>query len=546
MVYDRLGRQFKQYLPFANSLVGFSSSNYREHNNLITSINSVYLGKYPDDISSSDLNPYSETFYEPSSPLNRVSEQAAPGTVWKGNPAADTDHTVKYAYETNVTNEVRSFKVNFVNGNTENTELALSGHYLANRLYKSVVKDENWQPGDGKNKTTEEFKDKQGNVILKRTYNQGLPHDTYYVYDVYGNLTYVIPPLASDDIVIESRTITPIGVNYPWTLLSRVDQSLAEAYGRELEAYQNEEILNLDLLDKYGGQGGFSVIPDENGNLVVNINITTAAPMEYRMGPIVDLKPLGSYADSEVGRIKGTGYDYMFIIRNGKLEVIGAGKVPSMNLSFTASPLEYSQNYPWTKLCQADPNIVKNYETAISGLDNSQILTTYTPNPYGAMGGISVSLDEFDTLTLSVNITTDTALELVSGTAFPLDIERSIADRNLGVIDGDLNGVPFHYELSIRGNSLYINGSGKFMHLNHFSSQLSKSFYDIRETAIDGLCYIYHYDKRNRIIEKHIPGKGWEHIVYDRLDRPVLTQDENLRHDNNWLFTKYEMYGRVA
>ena len=57
IVYDRLGRQFRQYLPFANSLVGPSSSNYREHNNLITSINSVYLGKYPDDISSASLNP---------------------------------------------------------------------------------------------------------------------------------------------------------------------------------------------------------------------------------------------------------------------------------------------------------------------------------------------------------------------------------------------------------------------------------------------------------------------------------------------------------
>ncbi|NCQ59030.1 MAG: hypothetical protein GW794_14525, partial [Flavobacteriales bacterium] len=62
--------------------------------------------------------------------------------------------------------------------------------------------------------------------------------------------------------------------------------------------------------------------------------------------------------------------------------------------------------------------------------------------------------------------------------------------------------------------------------------------------ALDELCYQYKYDKRNRLIEKKIPGKGWESIVYDKLDRPVLTQDANLKAQNNWLFTKYDAFGR--
>ena len=48
------------------------------------------------------------------------------------------------------------------------------------------------------------------------------------------------------------------------------------------------------------------------------------------------------------------------------------------------------------------------------------------------------------------------------------------------------------------------------------------------------------------MIEKKIPGKGWEYIVYDKLDRPVMTQDANLRATNEWLFTKYDVFGRVA
>ena len=74
--------------------------------------------------------------------------------------------------------------------------------YSANKLYKTITKDENWK--SGKNHTTEEFKNNEGQVILKRTYSDiggqtEVPHDTYYVYDQYGNLTFVIPPLAASE-----------------------------------------------------------------------------------------------------------------------------------------------------------------------------------------------------------------------------------------------------------------------------------------------------------------------------------------------------------
>ncbi|MDK2772183.1 MAG: RHS repeat-associated core domain-containing protein, partial [Flavobacterium sp.] len=70
------------------------------------------------------------------------------------------------------------------------------GTYSINNLYKTITKDENWNVLSQKNNTTEEFKDKDGKIVLKRTYENNIAHDTYYVYDDYGNLTYVIPPLA--------------------------------------------------------------------------------------------------------------------------------------------------------------------------------------------------------------------------------------------------------------------------------------------------------------------------------------------------------------
>jgi len=74
----------------------------------------------------------------------------------------------------------------------------------------------------------------------------------------------------------------------------------------------------------------------------------------------------------------------------------------------------------------------------------------------------------------------------------------------------------------------------------------------ISQSILDDLCYQYRYDGRDREVEKKLPGKGWQYTVYDRQDRPVLSQDAILRTVNNnfnakgWLFTKYDQFGRVV
>ena len=62
---------------------------------------------------------------------------------------------------------------------------------------------------------------------------------------------------------------------------------------------------------------------------------------------------------------------------------------------------------------------------------------------------------------------------------------------------------------------------------------------------LNNLCYRYRYDGRNRLVEKKLPGKGWEHMVYDKGDRLIMTQDANLRPDKRWLFTKYDKFSRA-
>lgn len=66
----------------------------------------------------------------------------------------------------------------------------------------------------------------------------------------------------------------------------------------------------------------------------------------------------------------------------------------------------------------------------------------------------------------------------------------------------------------------------------------------VNQVTLDNLCYQYKYDGKNRLVEKKLPGKGWEYMVYDKADRLILTQDANLRSQGKWLFTKYDQFSR--
>ncbi|NAS31783.1 hypothetical protein GTQ40_12420 [Flavobacteriaceae bacterium R38] len=183
MEYDIFGRQVKQYLPYSTTE---ATGNYRV--NALAEASAHYnTAKY--DYTD---NNYSETRFE-NSPLNRPLQQAAPGNPW----AMGSGHEIQFEYLTNITDEVIYFDVVFDQNNTEFPQLKRDGSYIQGELSKVITKDENWS--SGKDHTTEEFKDKQGRVVLKRTYDNEIAHDTYYVYDDFGNLSFVLPPKLSEE-----------------------------------------------------------------------------------------------------------------------------------------------------------------------------------------------------------------------------------------------------------------------------------------------------------------------------------------------------------
>ena len=224
--YDAYGRQMKEYLPYAS---GYTDG--RINTNAIGKNQTYYLGKHAADFAGitdpTQVNAYSEKTME-NSPLGRIFEQTAPGKDWIKsstilNKGYSDGHTIKFEHHANQANEVKKYTVGLTFANKTYTPALQGGttSYPAGELTKTITKDENWITSDGLNHTTEEFKNKNGQVILKRTYadidynknaiiesgDAQRPHDTYYIYDDYGNLSYVLPPKAEPDTTVPTQTV---------------------------------------------------------------------------------------------------------------------------------------------------------------------------------------------------------------------------------------------------------------------------------------------------------------------------------------------------
>lgn len=182
--YDEFGREPYKYLPFAEP-----ENRGAFVENAITSQEAFYdnTAYYPDEPA------FSETIFE-SSPLNRVTEQGAPGTPWQvakiANVSTRTGHTLRHEYGTNG-NDIYLWICDETNHlpRAQNPNVK----YGINTLYRVRTYDENADIA-GNTNWTEEYKDKHGNVVLKRVFDGNSQMDTYYVYDDFGFLRYVIPP----------------------------------------------------------------------------------------------------------------------------------------------------------------------------------------------------------------------------------------------------------------------------------------------------------------------------------------------------------------
>lgn len=119
---------------------------------------------------------YQEYTYE-STPEARTLTTTKPGETWHQHPQRTT-------YTLNNSSEVIRFRI------VTSTEINNTGYYQAGSL--SVV-----QETDEDGKITRSYVDAFGRTIMTR---QGVDCDTYYLYDEYDRLCYVLPPKAVDEL----------------------------------------------------------------------------------------------------------------------------------------------------------------------------------------------------------------------------------------------------------------------------------------------------------------------------------------------------------
>ena len=228
IIYNAYGQQNKEYLPYVNANSNLSYDDTAQANQLSYYSSGTVINTGNPNFEQT-TNPYSETILE-SSPLNRVLEQASAGNSWEKS----LSHTVKLGYEFNTTaDNVKIYKVSAsLNPTTKiyDTPITDGGVYGANKLYKNIIKNENWTATSGNNNTTQEFKNNEGQTLLKRVFGVSMiggvatstTHDTYYIYDQFGMLSYTIPPLFNTSVALTQTILDNLCYQYKYDNRNRL------------------------------------------------------------------------------------------------------------------------------------------------------------------------------------------------------------------------------------------------------------------------------------------------------------------------------------
>ncbi len=231
VVYDAFGRKAVVYMPYVSSAsTGELRLNaFEEQKNFMQA---QYQGEQVF---------YAQTDYE-NSPLNRVVKNYAPGNSWGGQGVG-----VGMAYLLNNTaDSVRIWDIDFGENNSPYT----NSTYAAGSLSKNIVTDENGMQ-------TIEYKNSFDLVVLKKVQLSNAPaagHSgwmcTYYIYDDFYNLRYVLQPKAVD-----------YALKNNWTLSQSVRDELCFVY-----QYDDQSRM---IVKKVPGSGESWLVYDGRGRLVM-------------------------------------------------------------------------------------------------------------------------------------------------------------------------------------------------------------------------------------------------------------------------------------
>lgn len=266
--YDLLGRKDRTYLPYKSN--EGTAGSFRAG---AISAQASYYASSPPTGQSPNSFPFVKTIFEPS-PSGKVLEEGAPGSIWQPSTSrGSSGRTLLKQYTTNntipfsekeLTRRVTKYDVTI--SSAGNPVLVNNSIYDINTLSVTITKNENWTPENGRAGSEEEYADKYGKTVLKRVFNkkQGIIEilSTYYVYDDYGNLAFVIPPGANPDTdqQLSETVLNGLCYQYKYDQRNRLVEKKIPGKGWENLVYNllNQVVFHQDARQQTESIPGFT------------------------------------------------------------------------------------------------------------------------------------------------------------------------------------------------------------------------------------------------------------------------------------------------
>ena len=452
--YDSFGRDSTSWLPRVKS---GNNGNFVDLNTFKSLSTAIY---------QNDSKPYSLPVYEPS-PLNRVIKQFGPGESWySGN-----GHPVLTDYKTNsLTDNALKCIYFYVSGDN----LVRSDYYAAGQLYVTDSKDE-----DGYQ--SYQFTDKLGRVVLTRqllaaTATTASCVDTYYVYDDFGNLRFVIPPMAVDALTGNGTWTEADSMLKKYAYLYRYDERQRCIAKRipgcdwQYMVYDKADrlILSQDGEQRLKGQWIFNKY-DDFGRVIISGIYPTTASHASLCAQFKNMLIVETYS-------QGNNYGYTW----NTAPVVTTDKVLTVNYYDDYNRLLDQSSYFRNKL---------DYETK-SGYGERYINSAY---PTCSAKGL---------LTGSIAKMLDGLGEIV--TALYYDERNRIVQKKSTVYQGGINREYIAYTFTDQIRERYIEYEGNVSVCSGELNFLSEH-------------YEYEYDHANRLKKTTLNGRMIEYNIYNEL-----------------------------
>lgn len=259
--YDAVGREVFKYLPTPSTATDATKDDGNFKFDPFIQQATFYLNA---DANENPIAGQGETFFYgqtmfESSPLSRIAETAAAGNSWSGtmsqvNESSRKSTKMKYWFNT-AADAVRILTVNVGSIGSFST-YNIGGTYAAGMLHKNAVVDEH-------GKQVIEFKDKEGNLILKKVQLTASASNgngsgaegwlcTYYIYDDFKLLRCVIQPRGTE--ILEQANWDP-----PTLTAILPDQCFR---------YEYDEKKRM-IIKKVPGAGEVNMVYDKRNRLVM-------------------------------------------------------------------------------------------------------------------------------------------------------------------------------------------------------------------------------------------------------------------------------------